>query len=135
MDAFVGPLLPNITTGLFARFRSPDGEQAVLEENLFVEQILLGGLEHYLSEEDKAEYRRPYLEPGESRRPTLAWPREVPLGGVPKRNADLVQSYSAWLAEDTRIPKLFIHVVNGALLNRPESLEFVRAFKNQTEVV
>ena len=67
MEAFVGPLLPDITTNLFARFRSQDGKQAVLEENLFMEQMLLGGLQNYLSEEDKAEYRRPYLEPGESR--------------------------------------------------------------------
>ena len=56
-----------------------------------MEQMLLGGLQNYLSEEDKAEYRRPYLEPGESRCPTLTWPREVPLGGEPKRNAEPLQ--------------------------------------------
>ncbi len=71
--------------------------------------------------------------PGESRRPTLTWPRELPLGGEPKHTYDLVREYSDWLAADTRLPKLFVRVIPGALLGRPEALAFVRTFKNQTE--
>ncbi|MGE3957395.1 MAG: haloalkane dehalogenase [Vicinamibacterales bacterium] len=117
----------------FDIYRSARGEQAVLQENRFVES-LIGGLEYYLSDADAAEYRRPYLVPGESRRPTLTWPRELPLGGEPKHTYDIVRDYSDWLAADTAIPKLFVHAVPGALLARPEALAYVRGFKNQREV-
>ena len=117
---------------LFAIYRSPQGEQAVLQENRFVES-LIGGLDYYLTESDVAEYRRPYLVPGESRRPTLTWPRQLPLGGEPKETYDIVRDYSDWLAADARIPKLFVRPLPGALLARPEALAFARGFKNQTE--
>lgn len=116
----------------FAIYRSPQGEQAVLQENRFVES-LIGGLDYYLTDADAAEYRRPYLVPGESRRPTLTWPRELPLGGEPKETYDIVRNYSDWLAAETKIPKLFVHAVPGALLARPEALAFVKGVKNQTE--
>lgn len=116
----------------FALYRSPAGEQAVLQENRFVES-LISGLEYYLTPEDAAEYRRPYLVPGESRRPTLTWPRELPLGGEPKETYNLVREYSDWLAAESKIPKLFVRVQPGALLARPEVLAFVRGFKHQTE--
>ena len=113
----------------FDTYRSPRGEQAVLQENMFVER-LIGGLRYFLTEEDEAEYRRPYLEPGESRRPTLTWPRQLPLGGEPRDVYELVRDYSDWLAAETEIPKLFVRAAPGALLGRPEALEFVRGFKN-----
>lgn len=116
----------------FAIYRSPQGEQAVLHENRFVES-LIGGLDYYLTDADAAEYRRPYLVPGESRRPTLTWPRELPLGAEPKETYEIVRNYSDWLAAETKIPKLFVRAVPGALLARPEALAFVRGFKNQTE--
>lgn len=127
---------PAPTRGPFVILRSPAGEKAVLEDNMFVERMLIGRLGYYLSEEDKAEYRRPYLKPGESRRPTLTWPRELPLGGKPKVNDDLMKEYSEWLARDTRIPKLFFRGEPGAIFRtgRP-SLDFVRTFKNQKEVL
>ncbi len=128
------PPAPEPTTGLFATFRSAAGEHAVLDDNVFVEQLLIGGLQYYLTEEDKAEYRRPYLTPGESRRPTLEWPRELPLGGNPADTADLVASYTEWLRADAGIPKLFVRAVPGAIVASPAMLEFVRGFKNQREV-
>ena len=119
-------------------FRSPAGEQAVLENNVFVEQILIGGLDLYLSEADKAEYRRPYRDAGESRRPTLTWPRELPMGGNPPETAALVQSYTGWMASDSTIPKLWVRAVPGALLStspqNAELIEYVRSFGNQEEV-
>jgi haloalkane dehalogenase len=119
--------------GFFGMLRSPEGERLVLEENMFVERLFIGGLKNYLSEEDKAEYRRPYLEPGESRRPTLTWPRELPLGGTPVENDQAIAEYSTWLAQ-TQIPKLLVHADPGAIFRDPRMLEFVRSFKNQTEV-
>ena len=128
------PAPPEPTTGPFAMFRSPAGEQAVLERNAFVEQLLIDGLQYYLSEEDKAEYRRPYARAGESRRPTLEWPRELPFGGRPADTNELVESYTEWLSQDERVPKLFVRAVPGAILANPALVEFVRKFKSQREV-
>jgi len=128
------PPQPAPTGGPFATFRSPAGEQAVLEDNMFVEQMLIGGLRYFLTEEDEAEYRRPYLQTGESRRPTLTWPRELPLAGEPADTDRLVTSYTDWLRSDTDIPKLLVRAVPGAIFANPEMLEFVRSFSNQREV-
>ena len=126
------PLVGDTGGGLFARLRSPAGERLVLEENMFVEQLCIGGLEHYLSEQDKAEYRRPYLEPGESRRPTLTWPREIPLEGEPEDVVEIVRGYGAWLAKSD-LPKLFVNAEPGAIL-RGRPREFCRGWPNQQEV-
>ena len=137
MEAIVRPpAMPQLsqTGGFFDVLRSPEGERLVLEENMFVERLLLGSLQGYLSEDDKAEYRRPFLEPGESRRPTLTWPRELPLSGEPKVNDDIVADYSTWL-QTTQIPKLFVRAEPGAIFRAPPMLEFVRSFPNQTEVM
>ena len=137
MEAIVRPPdqpMPAATVGPFVTFRSAAGEEAVLGRNIFVEDLLIRGLGDYLSEEDKAEYRRPYRVPGESRRPTLEWPRELPLGGEPHRTDQLVLDYSTWLAADESIPKLFVHALPGAILADPMRLAFVRGFKRQTEV-
>jgi len=72
--------------------------------NQFVES-LIGGLEYYLTDADIAEYRRPYLVPGERRRPTLTWPRELPRGGEPTRTYEIVRGYSDWLAADAQLPR------------------------------
>ena len=130
-----GGARPAPTEGPFAMLRSPAGEKMVLEQNMFVERMLIGRLGYYLSEEDKAEYRRPYLQAGESRRPTLTWPRELALGGKPKVNDDIIKKYSEWLARDTQIPKLFFLGEPGAIFANKQLLDFVRTFKNQKEVM
>lgn len=117
----------------FARLRSPEGEKMILEENAFVES-LISGLELYLTPEDAAEYRRPFLVPGEGRRPTLSWPRQLPLGGEPPEIFDMVRRYSDWLVAEESIPKLFIRANPGGLITRPEALAFVRQAKRQAEV-
>lgn len=127
------PSVPEPETGIFNILRSARGEEAVLQNNMFVEQILIGGLSYYLSEDDKAEYRRPYLQPGESRRPTLEWPRELPRGGNPADTVQLVTSYSDWFAASA-VPKLFVRVSPGALIAAGPLLDAVRAFKKQREV-
>ena len=124
---------PEPVEGPFAVFRSAAGEKAVLEDNMFVERLITR-LEYYLSDEEIAEYRRPYLQPGESRRPTLEWPRELPFEGNPKRNYDIMREYSDWLAQDTRIPKLFMRGEPGAIFSSEPLLRFVQSFPNQKEV-
>jgi haloalkane dehalogenase len=117
----------------FATLRSPAGEKLILEENGFVEG-LINGLDLYLTPEDAAEYRRPYLKPGEGRRPTLTWPRQFPLGAQPPEMYAVVREYSDWLAADASIPKLFVRADPGGILVRPEALNFVRGCKKQSEV-
>ena len=120
---------------MFSMLRSPAGDEAVLENNMFVERFFIEGAKYYMTDEDKAEFRRGYEEPGESRRPTLTWPRELPLGGEPERNDDIVADYSKWLLEESQdIPKLFVRAVPGAIFANPMMLNFVRQFPNQQEV-
>jgi haloalkane dehalogenase len=117
----------------FAKLRSSDGERLVLAENGFVEGVI-GALELYLTDVDAFEYRRPFLAPGEGRRPMLDWPRQLPLGGEPPHMYELVRGYSKWLVQENSIPKLFVRALPGALIAGKESLEFVRGARNQSEV-
>ena len=104
----------------------------ILENNLFVERVLPGSIIRDLSETEMDVYRRPFLEPGESRRPTLTWPREIPLDGHPSDVVSIVDEYSAWLSE-SNVPKLFINAEPGAILTGDQR-EFCRMWPNQTEV-
>ena len=113
----------------FKVLRSERGEEVILEDNMFIEMFLQEvGL--YLTDEDRAEYERPFLEPGESRRPTLEWPREVPIGGKPAHTARIVDAYSEWLNE-SEVPKLFIQASPGIIFSVPELRRFARSLPNQ----
>jgi len=113
--------------------RSDAGEKMVLEENFFIEKILPGAVLRTLAAEEMAQYRRPFAEPGEGRRPTLTFPREIPIEGEPADVNAIVNAYAEWLATSD-VPKLFIKVEPGALLGGGANLETVRAWSNQTEV-
>jgi len=136
MEAIVRPLSwqdwPEAATGIFKGLRSPAGEEMVLEKNLFVERILPGSVSRGLTEEEMEVYRRPYLEPGESRRPTLSWPREIPLDGEPADVVEIVSDYSEWLVT-SELPKLFINAEPGAILIGAQR-DFCRTWPNQREV-
>ena len=117
---------------LFGPLRSPDGERLVLEENLFVEKVLPAGTVRRLAEEERDAYRAPYREPGESRRPTLTWPREIPIDGEPADVAEIVTRNAEWMASSP-VPKLFVNGEPGALLTGP-SRERCRKWPAQSEV-
>ena len=105
----------------------------ILENNVFVERVLPGSVIREMTEEEMAVYRRPYLEAGESRRPTLTWPREIPLDGEPPDVVEIVEpAYSEWLS-GSDVPKLFVNAEPGAILTG-EQREFCRTWPNQTEV-
>jgi haloalkane dehalogenase len=123
---------PDAVAPIFQGFRSEAGESMVLEKNVFVEKVLPGSVLRGLTDEEMAVYRRPFLEPGESRRPTLTWPRQIPLDGDPEDVAAIVEQYAVWLAE-TGVPKLFINAEPGAILVGRQR-EFCRRFRNQVEV-
>ncbi len=137
MEAIVQPLSwadwPKAIRPVFEALRSPAGEKLVLEQNVFVEQVLPGAVQRTLSDVEMDVYRRPFREAGEGRRPTLTWPREIPIDGQPADVHAIVESYGQWLAGAEELPKLFINGDPGAIL-RGQPREFCRRWPNQTEV-
>ena len=136
MEALVRPVTweewPANARPIFQAMRSPAGEEIVLQKNIFVERILPASVLRGLTAEEMAVYRRPYLEAGESRRPTLTWPREIPVKGEPADVVKIVESYGRWLASND-VPKLFINADPGSILVGPQR-DFCRAWPNQQEV-
>ncbi|MCK5905521.1 MAG: haloalkane dehalogenase [Gammaproteobacteria bacterium] len=117
---------------IFQGFRSDAGESLVLEKNYFVERVLPGSIIRRLRDEEIEEYRRPFLNPGEDRRPTLSWPREIPIEGQPANVCKIVNQYAEWM-QTNDIPKLFINAEPGAITTG-RMRDFCRSWKNQTEV-
>ena len=136
MEAIVKPLTwdewPPPVKPVFQGLRSPAGEQMILEQNVFVEQILPGAILRKLSDAEMAVYRRPFAERGEGRRPTLSWPREIPVDGEPADVVEIVRAYGEWL-RTAPVPKLFVDAEPGAIL-RGSARDFCRTWPNQTEV-
>lgn len=137
MEAIVAPIpswdnFPQDFADIFGGFRSPAGEEMVLENNMFVEGILPGAIMRQLTDEEMNEYRKPFANAGEDRRPTLTWPRQIPIAGEPADVVEIVGQYNAWLAE-TPIPKLFINAEPGALIVGPVR-DMVRSWPNLSEV-
>lgn len=136
MEAIVRPIVwsefPEAAAGIFQGFRSDAGEEMVLKKNLFVEAVLPGSISRDLTDEEMAEYRRPFQAEGEGRRPTLTWPRQIPIEGEPKDVVEIVQAYADWLTR-TKLPKLLISADPGTLL-AGAPLAFARSFPNQEEV-
>lgn len=116
---------------IFRALRSPEGERLVLEENFFVETVLPRSVLRPLSGEEMAAYRAPFAG-REARRPTLVWPRELPIEGEPADVTAAVEAYGAWLARSP-LPKLFINAEPGALLTG-RARDFCRTWPNQREV-
>ena len=135
MEAVVSNILwENFDEGgrrVFQGFRSSAGEEMVIEKNIFVERVLPSAVLRDLTEEEMTEYRRPFLDP-QHRRPTLTWPREIPIEGEPADVVAIVEDYGQWLSSSD-LPKLFINADPGSILTGPQR-EFVRSWPNQTEV-
>ena len=117
---------------IFQGFRSDAGEKLVLEKNYFVEKVLPGSIIRMLDADEMNEYRRPFLSSGEDRRPTLSWPREIPIEGEPGNVCQIVNEYAEWM-KTNNIPKLFINAEPGAITTG-KIRDFCRSWKNQTEV-
>ncbi len=118
---------------IFQGMRSDAGEEMVLEKNVFIERILPASVLRGLSDEEMEVYRRPYVEPGESRRPTLTWPRQIPLDGDPEDVTKFVEDYGTWLESEEGPPKLFINADPGTILIGKQR-EFCRTWPNQEEM-
>jgi haloalkane dehalogenase len=136
MEAIVQPInwedWPETGRDIFQALRSSAGEEIILEKNLFIEGILPSSVLRSLTEAEMEVYRRPFLNPGEDRRPTLTWPRELPIDGEPEDVVGIVQSYGKWL-ESSDLPKLFINADPGIILTGAPR-EYCRTWRNQKEV-
>ena len=136
MEAVVKTLnwsdFPDLGRKVFQGFRSEAGESMILDKNMFVERVLPGAVIRDMTEAEMNEYRKPYLAEGEDRRPTLTWPRQIPIEGEPENVCRIVDDYGAWLAQSD-VPKLFINAAPGSILTG-EQREFCRTWPNQTEV-
>ncbi|MFO6464202.1 haloalkane dehalogenase [Jannaschia sp. KMU-145] len=133
MEAGIPPALPAPSlealgpqnAELFRALRSPAGEEMVLQGNFFVEEVLGKiAVATPLSDEVMGNYRAPFPTP-ESRRPTLEWPRQIPIGGEPAHTAEVIAANGEWLYS-TDVPKLMFSVVPGALMP-PPVVEYVEA--------
>ena len=136
MEALVRPLtwdeMPEAIRPVFQALRSEAGEAMVLEQNFFVEEILPRSILRGLTEGEMAHYRRPFAEPGEGRRPTLTWPRQVPLDGEPADVVKIMSSYDQWLTNST-VPRLFVNGEPGGILIGAQR-EFCRSWPAHTEI-
>jgi haloalkane dehalogenase len=136
MEALVRPVTwaewPEAARGIFQAMRSPAGEEMVLVKNVFVERILPASVLRGLGAEEMDKYREPFRQPGESRRPTLTWPREIPIDGEPADVAEIVSAYADWFSKSP-VPKLFVNAEPGSILVGAQR-EFCRRWPNQQEI-
>jgi haloalkane dehalogenase len=136
MEAIVRPLVWSEWSAravdIFKALRSPAGDDMILDKNIFVERILPGSVMRKLTDAEMDAYRKPFVRPGESRRPMLTWPREIPLEGEPKDVTEIAKNYSEWLTKSP-LPKLFVNADPGAILAGAQR-EFCRQWPNQREV-
>jgi len=138
MEAIVAPIAgwddwPEQAREIFQGFRSPAGEEMILEQNMFVEGVLPMSVLRTLSDEEMAEYRRPFVQPGDDRLPTLTWPRQIPIAGDPADVHEIVQAYARWLAQAENLPKLFVNADPGAILTGA-ARDFCRTWPDQSEI-
>ena len=136
METIVRPVTwddwPDAARRIFQAMRSAAGEELVLEKNVFVERILPASILRTLEPEEMEAYRRPFVEPGEKRRPTLTWPRQIPIEGEPADVAERVAAYGRWL-ESSPVPKLFVNADPGSILTGRQR-DYCRTWPNQREV-
>lgn len=138
MEAIVAPIpgwesFPEGGRQAFQALRSPAGEGMILEGNAFIEKVLPSSVIRPLTDEEMAEYRRPFLQAGEDRRPTLTWPRQLPIAGEPADVVEIIAAYAKWLSH-CDVPKLFVNAEPGVLLREGPARDFVRCWPNLTEV-
>ncbi|HSV89905.1 MAG TPA: haloalkane dehalogenase, partial [Nitrospiraceae bacterium] len=117
---------PALTRPFFQAQRSPQGEDIILEKNLFIEYML--PLRN-IAPDAVDVYRRYVRNPGPSRLPLLAWTRDLPIAGEPADVVEVVENYGKWLSKST-LPKLFIDAEPGGFLIGAQR-EFCRTWPNQ----
>lgn len=117
---------------LFDVYFTPEGERFVLEQNGYIEQVLLASLSDKLKSRDIFAYTKPFQRP-DDRRPVLAWAQQVPFAGKPAATWDVISSYTQWL-EQAEFPKLFVRASPGSII-QDDMANFVSSLPNQRQAV
>ena len=138
IETFLRPVrwneMPPAAAERFRGFRSPQGEEMILEKNMMIESNLALTVAGGLAKFDLDVYRAPFLKPA-SRKPMLVWTREFPLDGEPADVTKLVQDYGRWMAETPGVPKLLMTMDNGVGLGSPEMLTWAAETFASAEIV
>lgn len=141
MEAIIPPAFPakdyeslGGLADLFRNFRNPDtGRPLIIEQNIFIEGILLQAtVTRTLSEKEKETYREPFLDP-KDREPVYVWPNELPIGGEPARNVTVINAVADWLKQSAT-PKLLLYVNPGAIVS-PQDAQWMQENYRNLEAV
>jgi len=105
---------------LFRQFRTGGkgglGWQLIVDQNMFIEQLLPQASGRPLTEAEMNYYREPFGEP-RSRLPIWQFPRQTAIGGEPSDVLRAVVEYSEQL-KTSSIPKFMLYATPGALLTQ-----------------
>jgi haloalkane dehalogenase len=114
---------------IFQKFRTPGvGEEMILQNNFFVEQILPMTIVRKLTDEEMSVYRAPFPTP-ESRKPTWRFPNEIPIEGKPADVYSSLEKAHEVLAESS-YPKLLFAGDPGAIVSPAMAQNVVKGLKN-----
>jgi haloalkane dehalogenase len=116
----------------FKLFRSPEGEEITVRENLFVAKQMPSRILRELTGEEMEAYLHTTINSLTRRKPMAIWTRQVPLGGEPRDVVEIVKAYGKWL-EDSMIPKLFINAEPGSILTGRQR-DYCMGWPNQETV-
>ena len=117
----------------FKMMRSPGIGWLMISVMLaFHKQIMPQTIVRPLSDEERARYAEPFPTVG-SRKPVRQWPREIPIDGTPADVHEVIEAYSAWLAE-TATPKLLLHASPGGII-RADTVAWAREQFSNLETV
>ena len=85
------------------------GEDMILRQDLYIRQAYTGGggVVTSVTDDDMDTYLAPYSTP-DSRRPILAWARQIPLDGQPAELVGRIVAYDLWLKASLDVPKLLL---------------------------
>ncbi|MEM6387699.1 MAG: haloalkane dehalogenase [Pseudomonadota bacterium] len=132
MEALVAPAFPMADIAQFGpyadtfrAFRDPEtGPVLLMEQNVFIEQVLPSSILRPLTQAEMDAYRAPFPE-GSNRTPLLRWPNELPIAGEPARNVAVFEAINGWLST-SQTPKLLIYFDPGVLVP-PEAAQWMQA--------
>ena len=99
---------------LFRQFRTDEGRRMIEQDNFLLEKVLPGGMNHRLSDDERAAYAEPYPTPT-SRHPVWVWTTQIPVGGDPAEPAAVLSDNYAWL-QSTDTPRLLLYANPGSVL-------------------
>jgi len=118
---------------LFSRLRTPGtGEQLVLAENFFVEQVLPAGMNRTLTAAEHDAYREPFPTPRD-RLPVLRWIQQIPVDGDPADVEEVIRRNQEVLLHGPA-PRLLLHGEPGSVVG-PAEVDWCRRESAGLEIV